>query len=49
VDGGLRQGELLGLTWKDVDLARGTVRVSKALEEVGGVLNLKDPKTNRAS
>lgn len=45
IDAGLRQGELLGLNWKDVDLDRGTVRVNKALEEVGGELTIKSPKT----
>lgn len=45
IDGGLRQGELLGLNWKDLDLERGTVRVNKALEEVGGELRIKPPKT----
>jgi integrase len=45
IDGGLRQGELFGLTWKDVDLDRGTVRVNKSLEEVKGELKLKAPKT----
>ena len=45
IDGGLRQGELLGLNWKDLDLERGTVRVNKALEEVGGNLSIKPPKT----
>jgi integrase len=41
----LRQGELLGLNWTDLDLGRGTVRVNKALEEVGGDLRIKSPKT----
>jgi integrase len=45
IDGGLRQGELLGLNWKDKDLERGTVRVNKSLEEVKGNLKLKSPKT----
>jgi integrase len=44
IDAGLRQGELLALTWKDIDLERGTVKVSKSLEEVGGSLKLKSPK-----
>jgi integrase len=48
IDGGLRQGELLGLNWKDVDLERGTVRVNKSLEEVKGELKIKSPK-NKAS
>jgi integrase len=46
IDAGLRQGELLGLTWKDINNERETVRVNKALEEVGGVLNLKAPKND---
>ena len=45
IDGGLRQGELLAVTWKDIDAIRGTVRVNKALEEVGGTLTVKSPKT----
>jgi integrase len=45
IDAGLRQGELLALTWKDIDAERGTVRVNKALEEVGGNLAIKAPKT----
>jgi integrase len=45
IDRGLRQGELLGLYWRDIDLTRGTVRVTKALEEVRGELKLKEPKT----
>jgi integrase len=48
IDGGLREGELLGLTWKDVDTVRGTVTVNKALEEVGGALTVKGTK-NRSS
>jgi integrase len=49
VDSGLRQGELLALQWNDLDLEKGTVRVCKSLEEVGGSLNLKQPKTKSAS
>lgn len=45
IDAGLRQGELLALTWKDVDIEQGTVRVNKALEEVNGELSIKSPKT----
>lgn len=44
IDGGLRQGELLALTWKDIDLEQGTVRVNKSLEEVKGELKIKEPK-----
>jgi len=42
---GLRQGELLGLTWGDVDLAGGSIRVSKALDRQGQRV---DPKTLQA-
>jgi integrase len=48
VDSGLRQGELLALTWTDVDFARGTVTVTKSLEEVGGTLRVKEPKSAAA-
>jgi len=42
---GLRRGELLALRWCDVDLDAATLRVAHSLEEAGGVLNLKEPKT----
>jgi integrase len=40
---GLRLGELLGLTWADVDLAGGLAKVRKQLDRRGG-----RPKTERA-
>jgi len=33
---GMRQSELLGLKWEDVDLANGTLRVRRALQRVPG-------------
>lgn len=42
---GLRQGELLGLKWSDVDLEAGTLRVNHALQRVEGQLRLVPPKT----
>lgn len=42
---GLRQGELLGLAWPDVDLEAGTIRVRHALQRVGGVPCLVEPKS----
>lgn len=42
---GLRQGELLGLRWSDVDLDGGTLRVSKALQRVAGTLQFVEPKS----
>jgi hypothetical protein len=42
---GLRQGELLGLAWADVDLEAGTLTVRNALQRVGGRLILIEPKS----
>ena len=33
---GLRQGEILGLRWADIDLEVGTLRVRKQLQRVDG-------------
>ena len=45
---GMRQGELLGLTWQDVDLDRGVLTVQHNLENVRGKMRLADPKTASA-
>jgi integrase len=42
---GLRQGEVLGLEWTDVDLEAGTLRVAHALQRVNGRLALVEPKS----
>ena len=42
---GLRQGEILGLRWPDVDLAAGTLTVRYALARIEGVLVLDEPKS----
>ena len=47
---GLRQGEALGLTWGDVDLAAGTIRVRQQLQRIDGQLrrcDLKTPQSRR--
>ena len=44
---GLRQGELLGLRWSDVDLDAGTLTVRHALQRGGGA-QLVEPKTARS-
>lgn len=39
---GLRRGELIPLTWNDVDLVSETITVSKSVEFIGGKAVLKD-------
>lgn len=43
--GGFRRGELLALTWKDIDFNKKTVSINKSLEVVDSELIVKDPKT----
>lgn len=45
---GLRQGELLGLRWPDVDWSAGTITVRHALQRVDGRLQLVETKTPRS-
>jgi integrase len=45
---GLRRGEVLGLRWRDVDLLKGTLQVSQAVEVIGGELHITAPKTERS-
>jgi len=45
---GLRQGEALGLCWKEVDLEMGYLRVSKQLQRFDGETRLVEPKTTRS-
>jgi integrase len=42
---GLRQGEILGLSWPDLDLETGTLTVRQALQRVDGKLRLVEPKS----
>lgn len=44
---GLRLGELLGLTWNDVDLRTGRLRVRHQLQYTGGKPTLVPPKSAR--
>lgn len=45
VGSGLRQGELFGLHWNDIDLTTCTVHVRRALAQVNGVMSFKEPKS----
>jgi integrase len=42
---GLRQGEILGLTWDCVDLRHGTIRIVRQLQDLHGDLVLTEPKS----
>jgi integrase len=46
LDAGMRQSELFGLHWPEVDFEKGTVRVVRALVERRGERRLKDVKTD---
>jgi integrase len=41
----MRRGELLALTWADVDLDRALIRVERSVEETKAGLRIKSPKT----
>lgn len=43
---GLRQGEVLGLRWQDIDLEGGTLSVRHQLQRVNGALVLREPKAH---
>lgn len=45
---GLRQAELLGLRWRDVDLFTQSISVSQVLYKRGGVCEFKEPKTSHS-
>jgi integrase len=45
---GLRQGELLGLRWEDVDLEEETLQVRRTLTLTKGGPSLVTPKTPRS-
>jgi integrase len=48
VNTGLRQGELLGLRWEDVDLDSATLQVRRALQRVDKEWRFVDTKTGRS-
>ncbi|WP_370617672.1 tyrosine-type recombinase/integrase [Mumia sp. Pv 4-285] len=46
---GLRQGEVLGLTWDDVDLDGQSMAVNHALQKIDNEFTLVAPKTKRSA
>jgi integrase len=42
---GMRQGELFGLQWPDVDLDRRTISIVRQAKDYRGIVTLKAPKT----
>jgi integrase len=45
---GLRQGEALGLRWRDVDLEAGILRVAVQLQRIGGQNVVSEPKSQKS-
>jgi integrase len=44
---GARRGEILGLRWGDIDLAAGTMKIERSLEQTHAGLKFKPPKSKR--
>ncbi|MGA8417974.1 MAG: site-specific integrase [Candidatus Dormiibacterota bacterium] len=45
---GLRQGEILGLSWNEVDFELGVIHVRRTLQRGNGGFMLAEPKTDRS-
>jgi integrase len=48
VDTGMREGELFGLEWSDIDFPSKSVQVKRALKEVAGEIWVEDLKTGKS-
>jgi integrase len=47
LDSGMRQGELFGLQWPDIDFRTGSVHVQRSFENKGDQLRLKETKSKK--
>lgn len=47
ISSGLRQGEMLGLRWEDLDLERGEARVARTVDTSQGYVRYGTPKTGK--
>jgi integrase len=45
---GMRQGEMLALKWRDIDLERGAIQVRASLQRIRGAFVFSEPKTARS-
>lgn len=48
VTSGMRQGELLGLRWRDVDLDAGILEVRHQMQRINGEFQLVEPKSKKS-
>lgn len=48
INTGLRQAELLGLRWRDIDLDMMSISISQVLYKRRGICQIKEPKTNHS-
>lgn len=46
---GIREGELMALTWEDIDLKKGIVSISKTMHLRGGTPIITPPKTQKSN
>ncbi|MBU16258.1 MAG: hypothetical protein CL725_00975, partial [Chloroflexi bacterium] len=45
---GLRQGEILGLCWSDINLASGSITIRNSLQKHDGRYSLVEPKSTKS-
>lgn len=45
---GLRQAEIIGLRWEDVDLEQRVLRIRQSIQRIGQEIHIKEPKTERS-